>query len=553
LALNVSKEIITAFVTINDKLALSGEIVQQGTRSSFGDFDAKRLGIQQQGNDPATLAAFEFWFDKAVRTQRRKYQIVHHILSESNEMIKMAEKEDWVEGTWKDESTGNEYITELKSLFDIKAMDNYDIPTNMFIGGNPRQPIARGLALRDSIIAFRDYVTREMGTYSFGGQQFTFEAPADTSMLEEALQTVNPDGTDREAIRRVYNALSVPETITVRHGGRTIDMPWPSVMFDHAPIVAAAAMLTALKVDVLTAESQAIDFFLSKIDAPSFSFNKIQPLAFAQTSYINRGDSLGLQVMVAAFDSMKPMKLQYWINDSTRNPENVLKFESENPMDKLVLKNMPSGEHTIYGYTAVEIKGKEEWKPWDFNFAVGEPSGTVSLPEMRVLYRGYENVVEGAASGFPSYRLSASSNVRMTQRGQQYIANPSSGNKATISIMGVAQDGSTQNLGSFDFDVRPLPPPQISFGGATNGQKGSRSETRLFARYPEAITLKATFSITQWEMEFMGRTVRGQGNQISPEAQNLLRQAQAGATVTFLVDYRGPDGRVSKGAVTVKM
>jgi hypothetical protein len=553
LALNVSKEIITAFVTINDKLAVSGEIVQQGTRSSFGDFDAKRLGIQQQGNDPATLAAFEFWHDKAVRTQRRKYQIVHHILSESNEMIKMAEKQDWVENTWTDDKTGNEYITELKSLFDIKAMDNYDIPTNMFIGGNPRQPIARGLALRDSILAFRDYVTREMGTYSFGGQDFSFEAPADTSMLEEALQTVNPDGTDREAIRRVYNALSVPETITVRHGGRTIDMPWPSVMFDHAPIVAAAAMLTALKVDVLTAESQAIDFFLSKIDAPSFSFNKIQPLAFAQTSYINRGDSIGLQVMVAAFDSMKPMKLQYWINDSTRNPENVLKFESENPMDKLMLKNMPSGEHTIYGYTAVEIKGKEEWKPWDFNFAVGEPSGTVSLPDMRVLYRGYENVVEGAASGFPSYRLTASPNVRLTQRGQQYIAVPSSGNQAKISIMGVAQDGSTQNLGSFDFDVRPLPPPQISFGGATNGQKGSRSETRLFARYPEAITLKATFTITQWEMEFMGRTVRGQGNQISPEAQNLLRQAQSGATVTFLVDYRGPDGRVSKGAVTVKM
>ena len=432
-------------------------------------------------------------------------------------------------------------------------MDNYDIPTNMFIGGNPKQPIQRGLDLRDSILAFRDFVTKEMGTYTLGDQSFSFEAPADTSMLEEALQTVNPDGPDREAIRRVYSALSVPEKITVKHGGREMDMPWPSVMFGHAPIVAAAAMLTALKVDVLTAESQAVDFFLSKIDAPSFSFNKIEPLAFSQTSYINRGDSIGLQVMVAAFDSMKPMKLRYWINDSTKSPDNMLKFDSDDPMDKLVLKDMPSGEHVIYGNTAIEIKGKEEWEPWKFNFAVGEPSGTVSLPEMRVLYRGYDNVVEGAASGYPSYRLSASSNVRMSQRGQQYVAVPSSGNKATISIMGVAQDGSTQNLGSFDFDVRPLPPPQIFFGGASNGQKGSRSETRLFARFPESITLNAKFTITKWEMEFMGRTVQGQGNQISSQAAQLLRQAQSGANVTFLVDYRGPDGRISKGAVTVKM
>ncbi len=547
LALNVSKEIITAFVTINDKLDVSGEIVQQGTRSSFGDFQSKRLGIEQQGNDPAAIEAFEFWYNKARKAQHRKYQIVHHILSESNEMIKAAEKEDWIAETFKDENTGEEFIIELRSLHEINSMDNYDIPTNMFIGGNPQQPIQRGLNLRDSIIAFRDYITKEMGTYTLGDDSFFFEAPADTSMLEEALQSVNPEGTDREAIRRVYNALSVPEKISVRHGGRNVDMPWPSVMFDHAPIVAAAAMLTALKVDVLTAESQAIDFFLSKIDAPSFNFNKIEPLAFSQTSYINRGDSIGLQVMVAAYDSMKPMKLRYWINDSLKKDENMLKFEGETG-DKLMLKDMPSGNHVVFGNTAVEIKGKEEWVPWTFNFAVGEPSGTVSLPEMNVLYRGYNNKVTGAASGYPSFKLAGTSNVSLRQSGNDYIASPGSGRTATISISGVAEDGTTASLGSFEFRVQPMPKPTIRWGSLWDGDGAPmatlRSSNRIAAMYPPEIPLEAQFSIVDWEVQVQGapRNIEGRGSTLSEAAMSTIRQAPRGSLITLSTTYKGPAG-----------
>ena len=82
------------------------------------------------------------------------------------------------------------------------------------------------------------------------------------------------------------------------------EMPWPSVMFDHAPIVAAAAMLTSLKLDIKNAESVASEYMLSKVEAPSFNFNKIEPLAFARTGYINQGDSLDLSVMIAAYDSV---------------------------------------------------------------------------------------------------------------------------------------------------------------------------------------------------------------------------------------------------------
>src|SRR5690554_8127195 len=83
---------------------------------------------------------------------------------------------------------------------------------------------------------------------------------------------------------------------------------------------------------------------------------------------------------------------------------------------------------------------------------------------MNVLYRGYNNKVEGAASGFPTYSLSGANNVSVSKSGTGYIAKPGSGREATINIAGVAEDGSSTSLGSFKFRVANLPKPSISLG-----------------------------------------------------------------------------------------
>ena len=85
-------------------------------------------------------------------------------------------------------------------------------------------------------------------------------------------------------------------------------------LFNTLIISLAAAMFTALKVDVRNGESIAAEYMLGKIDAPSFNFNKIEPLAFARTGYINQGDSLSLSVMIAAYDSNEVSKIRFGIN-----------------------------------------------------------------------------------------------------------------------------------------------------------------------------------------------------------------------------------------------
>ena len=535
LALNVSKEIIAAFVTINDKLETSGQVIDNATISVYGTFDSKRAAINAEKGDTKII---DLWQEKAENLNRRTKNIISFILSESNDMITGVEGKDWIK-----EKDDDGRIVELESLRNIQAMDNYDKATELFIGGNPKKPIARGLAILDSIHDYRNYVAEQMANYNSGKNKYTFTSPDDISGLREAMQTANPDDTMR--IAQYYKAMTIPEIVDVSNAGKIESMPWPSAMFDHAPVVAAAAMFTALKLDVLNSESKAAEFMLSKVDAPIFVFNKIQPLAFARTGYVNAGDSLDLNVMIAATDTTDIAPLRYGINDSVpgnwKATTGAIKLDVNSP-----------GNYHVTGTIGVKEKGETVPKRWDFRYTVGKPSGTVSLPQMNVLYRGYPNQVEGAASGFPDYSLSGAGNVSLKRAAKGYIATPGNGRDASINISGIAADGSSSNLGSFPFRVMDLPKPSISLGRIADGESATsaqiRSSRQLFAGYPPEIPLEASFSVVSWEISASGapRPEKGTGSNLSGGALRIMSNAVSGSLITVVTSYKEPSGKIKR-------
>ena len=88
-------------------------------------------------------------------------------------------------------------------------------------------------------------------------------------------------------------------------------------------------------------------------------------MAFSSTSYINQGDSLGLRVMIAAYDSSEAMELKYWVDDTAQ----LSKSESERDLDKMeTFKGRAGqsvgitgsvGDHILAGFIAVKEKGVE--------------------------------------------------------------------------------------------------------------------------------------------------------------------------------------------------
>ncbi|MBK6951754.1 MAG: hypothetical protein IPO32_04225 [Crocinitomicaceae bacterium] len=551
LALNVSKQIVAAFVTLNDKLDASATIINNKNEDTHAEFDKKRAALVATKGDMKLL---EFWQGNATTLKKETALVVSYLLGECNEMIKTAEGVDWIAEEGGKDADGN--IVKLKPLMEIQGMDNYDIPTGMFVGGNPNAPVQRGLDIRLKIHEYRDKIASLMGTYEQGkDKKWSFTAPADETGLGDALKTCNP--ADTAKIGQFYRALTLPEKLHAHEDGAE-DMPWPSVIFDHAPIVAAAAMFTSLKLDVKNAESMATEYMLSKVEAPVFNFNKIEPLAFARTGYINQGDSLALSVMIAAYDSNEVSKIRYGMDADTSN-----KDAWKEVTGKIGLDGSKPGFHKVKGEIGVKEKGELAWKPWEFTYTVGQPMGVVALPEMRVLYWGYDNVVEGTASGFdPSKVTLSGSGCSLSGKGNgQYIAKVSQPTRsAKISISGKKDDGSSVSLGSFDFVCKPIPPATIYFGkteaGGTCQYTAAKNQPSVRVALDPAVPLTTvTYSVLGGSLYVSGIPGEGKvnsGGAFDDKAKSLLNQSK-GKTVMIEVKYKGPDGISRIGATSFKV
>ena len=526
LALNVSKQIIAAFVTLNNKLETSAEIIDNKSEANYGGFDQKAAALKATKGDTKLL---DYWQKNAEELKSETAAIVGFILGECDAMIEESEGESWVEE--KDEA-GN--IIKLRPLMEIGGMDNYDIPTHMFVGGNPESPNERGQTIVKKIHEYRDKVCSLMGTYNLGKKSFVFTPPSDPSGLSAALAKCNPEDTAK--IAQFYKQVTIPDELPAHEEGM---MPWLSVTFDHAPIVAAAAMFTSVKLDIKNAESMASEYMLSKVEAPVFNFNKIEPLPFASTGYINQGDSLALSVMIAAYDSNEVSKIRYGVDADTANTENWKEITG-----KIDLDGSSAGAHKVKGTIGVKEKGEISWKPWEFTYNVGQPMGVVAQPEMRILYWGYDNVVEGTASGYdPSQIQLSGSGCSLSAKGGgkgQYIAKVSRGTRtAKISVSAAGA-----NLGAFEFECRPMPNAEVTFGGAHMGESlpyaNAKATSNIRVAFDPSVPLKGvTFSVLRGNVYVSGLAGSGgisAGGQLDGKAKSMINQAK-GKQVTIVCDY----------------
>ncbi len=545
LALNVSKQVIAAFITLNDKVEVSTGAIENKNGAIYQGFQAKILALKTTGGDVKDIKK---WQSNAEEVKNEADKTVDYLIQLANEMIGVAEGgQDWIDH---DQDTKTGLATTLKSLNDVQNFDNYDIPTNLFVGPDRSKPNEKGSGIRLKLLEYRDYLVTKIGNYSEGKTKWTFKPTATKEGLAQALATANPADTGK--IVQLYDLLKYPEKVHGHDQGAG-EIPWVAAMFDHAPIVAAAAMFSALKSDVRNAESVAAQHMLDKVDAPMFNFNKIEPMAFAPSAYINQGDSLPLNVKIAAYDSTEIAEIAYGMDADTL-PEKWKKTQGT-----IGLSGATPGAHRVKGVIYVKQKGELVPKPWSFDYTVGQPMGVVALPEMRVLYRGYKNIVEGTASGFPADRVSLSgSGCSLSKSGKTWIASVGSGvRQATISVIGKKANGGSANLGSFQFKVKKLPAPTVYFGGITNGQTPGVSNVKanvasgVSCRYDESVPLTGVnFKVIKGTVSVDGIMAKGKigsGGRLDAKAASVLKQSR-GKQVTMVVSYRGPDGVTRKGA-----
>lgn len=459
LAMNVSKEVINSFVTLSNNMEVQNTEMALSNGQMINQLFAKASGGELNEQDKKALMEIH---QKSVEIHDMTRSLANFYMESAQVMLNEGQEGDWLYNA----GDGFMAVKDLV-LHEYEKKDDYDIPTRLFVGNDHHNITESGKLLVSKMEHFRDSLcmlfaskTIDGKTYYFDPVEVTRKDLSDSSYLqtlEVALETVLPK--DRAVIKEVYRLLTLPDNVE-NHGEM---YPWQAGQFDHAPIVAASAIFTSLKGRVLQAEKIILNNFNDQNDVPIFKFNKIEPLAFSSSSYINVGDSLNMAVMVAAFDSTSNTQIRYWLDDTLRTPDNML----ESSLNNLKLGG-GVGDHVVVGDIAVNSKHGIQWRPFTYKYSVGSPNATVSASDLNVLYaNGWKNNIEVSAGGYDPSTISVTgSNCTIAKEGGKYVVVASQvGGTASLKVTARDADGNSVLLTSKEFRIMSLPKPEPFFAG----------------------------------------------------------------------------------------
>ena len=544
LALNVSKTILDAFVAIEENIQVANE-------NEFVRGEEKYLSLKETSEDPTM---------KDVQVKAKKYlKTVEEIDWITAERIKLIDdlKIEVLNAIGEDVSsvgTPESIIVKAYSekdplrpakmnLMFVNGKDKYDEPMHVLVGEDIKAPKGKGMDLWNSYNTYRTQLTELVGgswVQEPGQKKFFFKAPVINdykdvkdlnAQIDKAIKASNVNPEDTEVIKKIYGSLTKKERWTVNE---VPNVHWIGKTFDHAPAVAAIASLTSLQKEILTARADAIATIRGRVGTGEYSFNRIMALAYGP-DVVNQGEDFEVQVLMAAYDSDRQPEVEVY-NGSVNEIKN----------GKGIIKMKGAGsEMTLKGKITIKNKsGIPKTEEWSKTIRVMKPQGTVSLPNLNVLYIGYENEVEAVASGYDETVLTSSS-VDLRKKDGRYIASPHKVRQASLTVWGKSNvNGKKVQLGTYNFRVLRMPDPEIYWGMARNGERGNARERNLFAKYPPEVPLNAGFDVRSWEMVINGTPgapPRGTGSVLSDQAMSLLRQARPGTSVTFYLKVMGKD------------
>ena len=560
LAMNVSKSILNAFIIVNDKFEHAANLTHKTTEAMMEKMNQSIVVMKSSGAAQKEIDDIETIIKSANEIRELSRTTSNFFVWEASDMVHHSDPIMPAPFYTEEGSPEKPYYV-LMQMDTLSKKDDYDTAPHMYLLEGVLEPSERGINIEDRLFSFRDSIITMAAKYSVdngeGGSTDYFIDPTklvrppnshDTTDFEEsiatALKTVHPN--DQARIKRIIEVLTVPEVI----GNHGEEYPWVAYQFDHTVIVAAATIFTALKNDVKMAEQLAIEVVSGRATVESFSFNKIIPLAFSKSSYINQGDSLDLKIMIAAFDSTEAMNLEYYIDDTSHTGDPLV-FSGE-PGDALTLSG-GVGTHFVEGTIEVKEKGAVKKKPWKFNYSVGAPTATVANADLAVLYKGWDNKLKISASGYEPEAIKIScSGCSISKKGDFYIAKPGNGKIATVSVSATTEDGKTVKLAAEEFRIFPLPLPKPYFANQTFDKptikKASAiSASQVLAKLGDS-PLNVKYTVTGFKMIVSkgGKIaeLKAKNGKLTKAMRDAIKKMPKGTSLTFIgVSAAGPSGK----------
>ncbi|MGD1847890.1 MAG: gliding motility protein GldM [Salibacteraceae bacterium] len=457
LALNVSKDILDAFVVVNDGLEENLVSSDQKSSNLYSEFDlAKQV-------DPV----------KATRSWQQA-QLVKTQSTSVTEFIEALKKELYIktEGIEVNEA-------DTAQLANLDQKDNYDIPTNLMIGNSEDGSAGKARELFEQLTQYRQSLLELIG-----------DTPENqTNIGLQLSEHPSPEG----------------------------KLSWEMHHFYHTPLAASITILSKLQNDVKNAEYYTISRLLESVTRAEFPIDTIAAKVMPRSNYVLLGQEYEADVFLAAFSSTRDPEIL--LGNLNAGGDHLAAVTDSVPVERGLGKlRLPTQREGIFNYQGMinytTASGEVKHYPFESEYIVARPSLTVSATKMQVFYRGVENPISLSVPGVAQENVSASING-----GNQLVSNGdgtytvkvsrNSPPKVAISVSAKMPDGRTMPMGKVDFRVKRLPTPVAKVGKVTNTALVAKEMLLAYKRvnvvYPEDFDFDAKVRVKSFRMTFILR------------------------------------------------
>ena len=541
LAMNVSKDILDAFDTVNSGVQTTNITLSNQINQKYAAFE-EQYGLDKEKVGP-------YW-EQAQALREEATEFINYVEALKWDLVKK------IECTGKDEGPvayalkegllrSTDTLKNGRRIYNIntskvKSRDNYNQPT-AYMMGNPEGPGNGGEAyeLSERIRRFRHEVIKAMGP------EHLHEVGLITDSIYGTKAHLEENGyTDAQMKKLPLPGEYYGAKISYYPGSTDmVQDSWEYHNFHHTVLVADVTLLNKIISEAQTAELNAVTELMSDIHASDFTFDEIGAKVFAESGYLLSGQTYKAQAMVTAWKNSQ-------LTARVKLDGGAEKVYTSDAQGVIPLEwNVGVGSHNYTGVIDMLDPSTNQMEEFPFqgSFVVAPPAVSVSATKMNVVYRGIDNpIAVGGGVGGEISATATSGTLTRTGNGT-YNLRPGEANEVTINVSSAGS-----SLGSMKFRVKDLPKPEAVIRNVVNGlvsKSALLAANRVEAEMKDFDFDGVHYDVVGYTFRYKtkaGTTKEAKANSgtFTDEIKNAISGSNVGDMFVFTaIQVRGNDGK----------
>ena len=528
LALNVSKQVLDAFLVVNENVEDTNTSLSTKIAATYNRFETQ-YQLNQDKVGP-------FW-EKAKQVRLKSNNMVTYLQHLKLKLVEVSERKD--------------------SAFVISHYFFDTLVPDLFHPGEMKKVKELNLPIVPSKDRYNDVTNYMIGVGNTKNGEAYRLSKKMTDYRNSIIKIMNlPENTTKVGLVTNYRGK---QQIVYYNADRQ-KQDWENHNFYYTILAADITLINKIISEVKMAEFDALNYLYSSITEKDYKFDHVEAKVIPYSTYVLEGNSYKAEVLVAAYDTKTKPNVRILNGVDSITDQNIGKTQLVQGKSGVVKIELPAKKEGIHKYAGIiEMIDPATNQMVKYNFTgkymVAPPSLTVAPLRMNVFYLGVENPVSITAPGLSSNqihpRISAG---KLYKKGRTWIVKltkPVPGNKVYVSATAEIE-GKNILLGKSEFRVKRVPSPTAEIAGQSNGQidKNTLLAARgiipnmkdfLFDNYYFKVT-SFTFA-TIMNGDWVPKNVRG--NVFPPEVTKIIRNAKHKQKFFFEnIQAVGPDGSV---------